>query len=156
MNDVLPKPFTKEGLLNMLEKYLGHLKLRPDGLEMMPNSASTVTHSSANQSIKDEASPGQSPSTASNWHSPGQFSGISPTLANPARGFMQAVSGPTTFGMDATAMQFQQPQTPIGVAGRNVHRRQISEISAGDETTNDPKRPRTYAQNNVAMSHLRR
>jgi osomolarity two-component system response regulator SKN7 len=26
MNDVLPKPFTKEGLLNMLEKYLSHLK----------------------------------------------------------------------------------------------------------------------------------
>ena len=26
MNDVLPKPFTKEGLLSMLEKHLSHLK----------------------------------------------------------------------------------------------------------------------------------
>ena len=26
MNDVLPKPFTKEGLLHMLEKHLPHLK----------------------------------------------------------------------------------------------------------------------------------
>ena len=26
MSDVLPKPFTKEGLLNMLEKQQGHLK----------------------------------------------------------------------------------------------------------------------------------
>jgi osomolarity two-component system response regulator SKN7 len=30
MNDVLPKPFTKEGLLNMLEKYLSHLKGEKD------------------------------------------------------------------------------------------------------------------------------
>ena len=156
MNDVLPKPFTKEGLLNMLEKYLGHLKLRPDGLEMIPTSASTVAHSSTNQSIKDETSPGQSPSTASQWHSPGQFSGISPTLANPGRGFMQSVSTPTTYGMDPNAMQFQPPQTPVGVPNRNVHRRQISEISAGDEAAIDAKRPRTYAQNPATMSHLRR
>lgn len=30
MNDVLPKPFTKEGLLTMLEKYLSHLKGEKD------------------------------------------------------------------------------------------------------------------------------
>lgn len=26
MNDILPKPFKKEGLLSMLEKHLSHLK----------------------------------------------------------------------------------------------------------------------------------
>ena len=76
MNDVLPKPFTKEGLLNMLEKHLGHLK-KPD-YDMMPPSATAMTQHSTAHSIKDEASPGQSPSTMSTWHSPSQFSGISP------------------------------------------------------------------------------
>jgi osomolarity two-component system response regulator SKN7 len=30
MNDILPKPFTKEGLLQLLEKHLNHLKKHPN------------------------------------------------------------------------------------------------------------------------------
>jgi hypothetical protein len=56
MNDVLPKPFTKEGLLTLLEKHLGHLK------EQKPTS--------------------QAKSPASSWHSPNQLGGVSPTGAS--------------------------------------------------------------------------
>ncbi|MCJ1307771.1 kinase-regulated stress-responsive transcription factor skn7 [Agyrium rufum] len=172
MNDVLPKPFTKEGLLNMLDKFLGHLKLRPEGLDMVPNSASTMTHSSTGKSINDD-SPAQSPSTVTTWHSPGNFSGISPTLANPAGRFMQqqgmAPQPPTSgYSMDPSNMhQFQTPQQPPQAINlpqpppppRPVqqHRRQISEvISPGDDVTNDAKRARTFAQTNPAMGHIQR
>lgn len=37
MNDVLPKPFTKEGMLSMLEKHLIHLKQIHQNPEMAPN-----------------------------------------------------------------------------------------------------------------------
>jgi osomolarity two-component system response regulator SKN7 len=55
MNDVLPKPFTKEGLLNLLEKHLGHLK------EQKPAT--------------------QAKSPTGSWHSPNQLAGVSPTGA---------------------------------------------------------------------------
>jgi hypothetical protein len=56
MNDVLPKPFTKEGLLTLLEKHLGHLK-------------------------EHKQSP-ETKSPASSWHSPSQLAGASPTGAS--------------------------------------------------------------------------
>ena len=157
MNDVLPKPFTKEGLLNMLEKHLGHLKKLPDGIDLLPNTASTMTHSSTAQSIKDESSPGQSPSTASNWNSPGQFSGISPTVTNASSQYMQSVHTPTGYNMDHSTMHFQQPQTPLGAPPRGAqHRRQHSEMTGVDDMSNDPKRPRIFAQTNAAIGQMRR
>jgi len=54
MNDVLPKPFTKEGLLSMLEKHLGHLKKHSQQtLELNPPQASVA----AKRSYKSEDSP---------------------------------------------------------------------------------------------------
>lgn len=157
MNDVLPKPFTKEGLLNMLEKHLGHLKKLPEGIEIMPNTASTMVHTSTPHSIKDESSPGQSPSTVSNWQSPGQFSGISPTVTNTSSHFMQPVHTPTGYGIDHSAIQFQPPQTPLGAPPRGMqHRRQASEMTGIDDIANDPKRPRIYAQTNAAMNQMQR
>ena len=153
MDDVLPKPFTKEGLLNMLEKHLGHLKKLPESIDMVPNTASSMGVSV--HSVKDETSPGESPSTASNWNSPGHFSGISPTVSNQ---FMQPVHTPTGYGMpDHAGMQFQQPQTPLGAPARQGnHRRQVSEMSGVDEIGNDPKRPRIYAPTNTVMNTMRR
>jgi osomolarity two-component system, response regulator SKN7 len=60
MNDVLPKPFTKEGLLNMLEKHLQHLKKPLHGMDAMgvPQPVQPLAHTSAKQSMKDEDSPG--------------------------------------------------------------------------------------------------
>ena len=147
MNDVLPKPFTKEGLLNMLEKHLGHLKKMPDGLEMMPT-ASTMH---APPSLKDETSPANSPSTVSHWNSPNQFQGISPSGTNP---YVPPVG--TQYAMEQGNLQYQQP-SPISAAPRGAgHRRQVSEMTTPDDVGNDPKRTRMYATTNAAMSQMRR
>ena len=152
MNDVLPKPFTKEGLLIMLEKHLGHLKKIPDGLDGMPQTASTIHPGS--HSIKDEASPG-SPSTASNWASPNQFSGVSPATTG-------QFPPQATFPIDQMNhvahqgnMHYSAPTTPITASRVAGHRRQISEIGP-DEVGNDPKRTRMYATTNAAMNQIRR
>ncbi|KAI4199506.1 MAG: hypothetical protein LQ350_004572 [Teloschistes chrysophthalmus] len=157
MNDVLPKPFTKEGLLSMLEKHLGHLKKLPNGMEAMgPHSASSIPQSAA-QSLKDESSPNQSPSTISTWQSPGQFSGISPTTTGPNIFMQQPMHHGSGYAMDPSQMQFQQPQTPLGVPRQAVHRRQISDVTAGDELNNDAKRQRMFAQQNaMALNQVQR
>ena len=150
MNDVLPKPFTKEGLLQMLEKHLGHLKKMPEGMEAMtPHPAPTIPQSSATQSLKDESSPVQSPSTISNWQSPGQFPGISPTVAAPPSHFMQPVQGMAPYGMDQSPLQYQPPHpphTPLSASRQPQHRRQVSEIEGGDDVSGDSKRQRIYPQ----------
>lgn len=157
MNDVLPKPFTKEGLLSMLEKHLGHLKKMPNGMEpIVPHSAPSLPQTSAAQSLKDESSPNQSPSTISNWQSPGHFHGISPTTggSNP---YMQQMHPGTGYPMDQGQMQFQQPHTPLGAPRQAPHRRQISDMAGGDELNNDPKRQRMFAQQNaMVMNQMQR
>lgn len=146
MNDVLPKPFTKEGLLNMLEKHLGHLKHMPDGMEpMAPHPGSSIPQSSAGQSLKDESSPAQSPSTVSNWQSPGQFPGISPTHAAAPHQFMHPMHA--GYSQEQSPVQFQPPHTPLGAPRQMQHRRQISEIG-GEDISSDAKRQRMYDQSN--------
>ena len=139
----------------MLEKHLGHLKKMPDGLDGMPQTASTIHPGS--HSIKDEASPGASPSTTSNWASPNQFPGVSPATTG------QFPSQPT-FAIDQMNhvahqgnMHYSAPTTPITATSRGGagHRRQISEMGA-DEVGNDPKRTRMYATTNAAMNQIRR
>ena len=147
MNDVLPKPFTKEGLLNMLEKHLGHLKQMPDGMEpMAPHPGSSIPQSSTAQSLKDESSPAQSPSTVSNWQSPGQFAGISPTQAAAPHQFMHPMQA--AYGQETGPVHFQTPHTPLGAPRQMQHRRQISEIG-GEDMTSDSKRQRMYDQSNA-------
>lgn len=157
MNDVLPKPFTKEGLLSMLEKHLGHLKKMPNGTDgMAPHSASSIAQTSAAQSLKDTSSPNQSPSTISNWHSPGTFPGISPTTAGPSP-FMQPLHAAGGYPIDPSQVHFQQPHTPLGAPRQTPHRRQISDMAGGDELNNDAKRQRMFAQQNaLAMSQMQR
>ena len=149
MNDVLPKPFTKEGLLHMLEKHLGHLKKLPDGMDpMMPPSTSSIAQGSNGQSLKDESSPNQSPSTISNWQSPGQFQDISPTHIAPPNHFMQPMQPmhqASAYGIEQSPIQYQPPNIPMGIPGPSQHRRQISEVAA-DEYPNEAKRQRMYAQ----------
>ncbi|KAL8950712.1 MAG: hypothetical protein Q9222_003271 [Ikaeria aurantiellina] len=157
MNDVLPKPFTREGLLSMLEKHLGHLKKMPNGMEaMVPHSASSISQASAAHSIKDASSPNDSPSTISNWHSPGHFQGISPTTAAP-NPFMQPMHPVGAYAMDQSQLQFQQPHTPLGAPRQAPHRRQISDMAGGDELGNDAKRQRMFVQQNaMAMNQMQR
>lgn len=153
MNDVLPKPFTKEGLLNMLEKHLGHLKVIPEGMEpMIPHQGPSIHQTSAGHSLKDESSPAQSPSTVSNWQSPGQFTGISPTQAGPPHQFMHPLH--PGYGQEHSPVQYQPPHTPLGAPRQMHHRRQISEIG-GDEIQNESKRQRMYDQtNSMAMNPM--
>ncbi|KAH0548542.1 hypothetical protein GP486_007914 [Trichoglossum hirsutum] len=75
MNDVLPKPFTKEGLLNLLEKHLSHLKEKPPA--------------------QTKSSP------AGSWHSPNQLAGVSPTGTSIAdESYANTVRGHQSRGMD--------------------------------------------------------
>ncbi|KAL9054188.1 MAG: hypothetical protein Q9162_004296 [Coniocarpon cinnabarinum] len=141
MNDVLPKPFTKEGLMAMLDKHLGHLKRSSGGGPM--------SHSSA-RSLKDEEdTPGKSPTTmGTNWNSPAHMSGVSPVTSNIGEGYM-----PNPYGMEGgmpppygsgphTPSAARMPPAPAG------HRRHISDISGGEgDPSADVKRQQMYAPN---------
>lgn len=168
MNDVLPKPFTKEGLLNMLEKHLGHLKKAPhDGIDALPPpppTAHPMAHqSSTTHSLKDESSPGESPSTITNWNSPsGQFPGVSPTI--PTTHYMHAIHThpPTAYAIDHSPLQYQTPQTPLSAPPQRhpqasaQHRRQVSEMAGPDDLLGDAKRQRILVQNAGGMNPMQR
>lgn len=150
MNDVLPKPFTKDGLLDMLEKHLGHLKKMPEGLDHIPQHApSSINQSSTGQSLKDENSPAESPSTISNWQSPSQY-GVSPTQAAAPSQFLQSMHPPGAYSQEHSPVTYQSPHTPVGGPPRQPiqHRRQISEIG-GDDLSSESKRQRIYDQHLV-------
>jgi osomolarity two-component system response regulator SKN7 len=103
MNDVLPKPFTKEGMLRSLEKHLSQFKRtaqfptsgqlsHPSGfVTASPNTPLGLNMSqlSTAQAIKDETPPGKSPVTAASWHSPNQIPGPSPIVGSAPASFMQ-------------------------------------------------------------------
>ena len=131
MDDVLPKPFTRKSLLEMLEKHLMHLKKLPAGMEP-PHSAissTTAPYSSANPSVRDDMSAANSPAASSGtWNSPNQYSGVSPI--NP-----QAQFGAHAQYMDANGNPAHGPHTPLGTRAPNIigqqHRRTASEMAAG-------------------------
>lgn len=172
MNDVLPKPFTKDGLLSMLEKHLAHLK-KPvaqaiDGM-VPPSQVPAMMPISQRVSLKDEDSPAKSPATTSNWNSPNQITGVSPVASTVTDEYMNTVAGvpgvqqvpgipvapqvqaipgvqphPAAFAGMQPGMAFNtSPQIPRQPQG---HRRQISEISGGDDMATNVKRQQMYAQ----------
>ncbi|KAL1636624.1 kinase-regulated stress-responsive transcription factor skn7 [Diplodia intermedia] len=158
MNDVLPKPFTKEGLLQMLEKHLAHLKKPGHGMDAMVPPAvqapQPLPQSSNRPSLKDEDSPAKSPTTGSNWNSPSQMPGVSPVGSTVADEYMGAVPGhPGPYGVPPGAAPLQagmpyntSPQLAMGARQPSAqHRRQISEISGGDDLNAPNKRQQLYA-----------
>lgn len=158
MNDVLPKPFTKEGLLQMLEKHLAHLKKPGHGMEAMvaPPPVQPLAHSSARQSLKSEDSPAKSPATNSNWNSPSQLPGVSPVETTMPSEYMSAVQahpaaaayGGIPGGMPGavTGSYNSSPQMPMPGSQQSQHRRQISDISGGDDGLGTPnKRKQMFA-----------
>ncbi|KAL4791235.1 HSF-type DNA-binding-domain-containing protein [Aspergillus venezuelensis] len=157
MDDVLPKPFTRKSLLEMLEKHLAHLKTASGTIEgTQPTTPATIAgQSSAAQSVtvKDDGSPSQSPAAAMMaWQSPNQFQ---PMAAVPAN--LQQVQGqyvpanPTTaYTIDQNGVQYPAPPAvAMGAAApgqtRPQPRRHISELSNGAENPNMAKRQRMYA-----------
>nr|OQO24589.1 hypothetical protein B0A51_09000 [Rachicladosporium sp. CCFEE 5018] len=159
MNDVLPKPFTKEGLLSMLEKHLGHLKKHPPGIEIH-GSAPQSAISSKRSFRATEDSPVTSPATGSNWNSPGgNLTGVSPASNNQDDPYLQAVHNNATAFVSqpgasmpppsAGGLYNSQSTTIPGMrpgAGPGPHRRGISDISGGPPDVSDAKRVQTYAQ----------
>ncbi|KAF1945681.1 response regulator [Clathrospora elynae] len=151
MNDVLPKPFTKEGLLQMLEKHLVHLKKPSPQADGM--AAPQPVQMARQLVLKEEDSPARSPGTVSNWHSPNQMPGVSPVGSTVPDEFAHAMQGqpvqhPGAYGVNplqgnigystSPHMQIQarhqQAQPPPG------NRRQVSDMSGGDELSNPAKR----------------
>ncbi|GAM85606.1 hypothetical protein ANO11243_036130 [Dothideomycetidae sp. 11243] len=157
MNDVLPKPFTKEGLLSMLEKHLGHLKKSSQGVDHMARPSGIPQ--SAKQSMKSDDSPATSPATVTNWNSPGNLTGISPASNNddystPGVANMQQAAYSMHPAPSPQALTFgSSPQAPLRQAfpgappsGGGGHRRHISEISGGaSDMGSDMKRQHMYA-----------
>ncbi|KAH8701712.1 putative stress response transcription factor SrrA/Skn7 [Talaromyces proteolyticus] len=150
MDDVLPKPFTRKSLLDMLEKHLVHLKTIPPTIDAVSATPMTTQTSTA-QSIKEDSSPGQSPATPmNNWQSPGQLQGMSPVHLNvqqvPQPYMQQIPQAPTTFAIDQNGVQYAPPQATINQAAavRPPHRRQISEISGVQDPAAYTKRQRLY------------
>ena len=145
MNDVLPKPFTKEGLLTMLEKHLGHLKDTrvPD---TMPHPQ--VPHGSSRQSLKDDNSSIKSEGT-STWQSPTQIPGISPTSHGLSEEYVNALGRTGPYALDTSAhpdaLNYHSPDRPMAAPRPGMHRRQtsqISDISGSDEQ--EAKRQRIF------------
>ena len=153
MDDVLPKPFTKEGLIHVLNKHLGHLKKPETPLEEMGSRTSQNLQSanhqiSAKASIKEE-SPSKSPMVNSNWSSPKQIPGVSP-VATASTGDEFLVQHDTaSYGIGSgvvPAVPFQNPSPIQGVGQRHSapHRRQFSDMAGGDDSGAAVKRQQMY------------
>jgi osomolarity two-component system, response regulator SKN7 len=166
MNDVLPKPFTKEGMLRSLEKHLPQFKKNaqqfPPG--QMPHPGGFVTPTTAHaplglnmgqlsaaQSLKDETSPGKSPATASSWHSPNQqLPGASPVGSAPPNFMQQQPMGDNRqYNMTPTHQHpqssFPPVQNPAMGAPRSApHRRVISDMTGPTPDDHSEKRQRMY------------
>ena len=162
MNDVLPKPFTKEGLFTMLEKHLGHLKKTQSGADPMnPSTGSLGSMTYSRQSVKDEESPAASPATmTSTWHSPsvGHLGpgtvGVSPAPSSinneDYRGFGVdgALHAHNVMHYAATSPQQSSVTGVTGKqAGQTPQRRPISDIAGGEDYVSaSGKRQQLYAQ----------
>lgn len=134
----------------MLEKHLQHLKKGGEGGDPMgpPASASSLSHRSAGQSLKDESSPAGSPSTMnnSNWNSPAQFGNMSAPTS--------ATFPPQMQGGSMGQAGFVPMGAPMGMGGNGPlpgHRRHVSDMTGGPEDMSDPKRQRMYQQQGGQM-----
>ncbi|KAL4811135.1 HSF-type DNA-binding-domain-containing protein [Aspergillus unguis] len=159
MDDVLPKPFTRKSLLEMLEKHLVHLKTVSQGVEghQAITPATIPGQSSAAQSvtIKEDSSPSQSPAAAMTaWQSPNQFQPMTPVPASMQGQYVAAPAAAPAYTIDQNGVQYPAPPTvAMGPAGhaRPQARRHISDLSNGAENPNLAKRQRMYPPQPQAM-----
>ncbi|ESZ96831.1 BRRG2, Response regulator [Sclerotinia borealis F-4128] len=174
MNDVLPKPFTKEGMMKALEKHLGHFRKKAPTIgdfsspRQMSHPGGFITPApshpplglnmgqlTAAQSIVDDAAAGKSPQTATSWQSPIQLPGGSPVVTSAPGSYMQPTMQPNgmrdpSYSVTPTHPHPQSnfPQPPSGLGNqRPPHRRGISEMSGAStpDGNTDQKRQRMYA-----------
>lgn len=105
MNDILAKPFTKDGMVKILKKYCRHLLKTPEGQangietngmnapfsagpSASPQTFSMPSTITAGSNVKFETTPGNSPATSSSWHSPSAMMQPSPSIES--SGYMTA------------------------------------------------------------------
>ena len=150
MNDVLPKPFTKEGLMTMLDKHLSHLKKQSAGMEPMAAPPAPLS-AATKRSIKTDDSPAASPLTASNWNSPHTFSaGVSPASTHPddpypyPHGPYAVQSGLPPGPPLYSPVPGAPPNLPPHLQQPPLQRRPISDISGGPPEMGDAKRQQMY------------
>ena len=155
MNDVLPKPFTKEGLMICLDKHLGHLK-----------KDAQLIHDSAGVSLKGAESPTQSPATVSaSWNSPATMQGPSPIATHLSHDpYANAIRHAPQYGqLDGAAPGYgSAPHTPLSAhppssqrfGPQQPHRRHVSDMSGPEDPQVQAKRHQMYPpQQNQAYQH---
>ncbi|KAJ9603614.1 kinase-regulated stress-responsive transcription factor skn7 [Cladophialophora chaetospira] len=161
MDDVLPKPFTRKSLLDMLEKHLMHLKkLQPGADQQQPLSATTAPSGAASStahSVRDDMSAGASPAgSTGTWNSPSQYSGVSPV--NPNMHYTGMPAQQQYVDANGAAYQNGGPQTPVGMRGPGMmaqsqqHRRGHSDMSGGPDMGSANKRQRIYPPQQQPMA----
>ena len=158
MQDVLAKPFTKDGMIRILKKNLHHL-LRNPPMELMTQSEGPVLTSAGgytssasmnnaamqqNMSMKFDTTPIQSPSTSTSWNSPGMQPHASPTMAQDG-GYLAAGSG-NPMAMTPGGTQRPPPPQQQQYAGmQNMSTgRPIGRMPDGMQDRTGEKRQRLY------------
>jgi osomolarity two-component system response regulator SKN7 len=137
MNDVLAKPFTRDGMVRILKKHLSYMLKDPQSQGLSSDDANqaagapgpgpptaqgyanaptgmTITTMASGAQVKFEQTPIQSPATTASWHSPGQMQHTSPNLDG--GGYMSAQIGSGPGGMVLTPGGSQRPQYANQVA----------------------------------------
>lgn len=152
MNDVLPKPFTKEGLMAMLDKHLAHLK---------KGYVESASHHTTRHALKEEdsSSKGSPAGMSASWNSPAQMTAMSPAGGNIPDEYMSAMrNNPAYVDPQHRAMHYES--TPITPTGQRIpsstHRRHISDISGGEEHAVEAKRQHMYAPQMPMHGHVPR
>jgi len=168
MNDVLAKPFTRDGMVRILKKHLSYMLKDPQSQGLSSDEQNqtvgapgpgppqgpqgfagqstgmTLTTMSGGAQVKFEQTPIQSPATTSSWHSPGQMHQTSPNLD--AGGYMSAQMGSGPGGMLLTPGGSQRPQFANQVGGHTgtatLSRMGDGMVGLGDDRPD--KRQRLY------------
>lgn len=170
MNDVLAKPFTRDGMVRILKKHLSYMLKDPQPQGMSsddPNqgvgapgpgppassqgyagapAGMTIATMGAGSQVKFEQTPIQSPTTTASWHSPGQMQQTSPNLDS--GGYMSAQIGSGSGGMVLTPGGSQRPQFANQVAP-TMNRMGDGMVGLGDDRPE--KRQRLYGPSQGAF-----
>lgn len=169
MNDVLAKPFTRDGMVRILKKHLSYMLKDPSqavglptddvggGVQQTaggpqgfggPGGMAMATMGPAG--VKFEQTPIQSPTTTASWHSPGPGGGggqmqTSPTMDG-SGGYMSAQQMVLTPGGAHRPQYAGQPQPQQMVGGM------VAGLVGGEDRPE--KRPRLYGPGPVQGAYV--
>ncbi|KAL0939616.1 HSF-type DNA-binding protein [Colletotrichum truncatum] len=144
LNDVLAKPFTKDGMLRILRKHVAHLlkNAPPDDLAVGHGAAqlhaANMGMPAMNPGVKFDSTPSQSPATTTSWHSPGQIHQPSPNVTNIETGYPMG----NTAQMVMTPTSAQRPTFHQSMPTGMQQMRVPDHMAGGDDRPE--KRQRLY------------